>query len=149
MKSMGSYRLALVTGAAVLVTAVSGIPVAAAQQAEDGCGPEVELGAIVYKGCSDLLLSNGTQYGTQSFLYARNRGFGSVTVTATLERWNYTTSSWEPDTSGTKTIAAGGDTRFFSPSNGWPCGQDARERVRATTTVGTGAWSEVVTPAAC
>ena len=67
----------------------------------------------------------------------------------TLQRWNYTTSSWETDSTGPRTIGALSGTRYFSPSHDWLCGQDALERVQATSPVGTGDWSEVVTPAAC
>ncbi|QXJ24996.1 hypothetical protein AGRA3207_006427 [Actinomadura graeca] len=149
MKLRGSRRLAVIAGTAVLATALGGAPVASADPAEDGCGPEVELGSVLYKGCSDALLVDNGQYGTMALLYAQNRGIAEVQVSVRIERWNYTTSAWEFDSGGSKPIAAGGDTRYFSPSNIWSCGQDARERVRATTAVGTGDWSEVVTPAPC
>lgn len=54
----------------------------------------------------------------------------------------------ETDSTGAKTIAAGSGTRFFDLPNTWACGQDACERVQLTSPVGTGDWSEVVTPAA-
>ncbi|WP_067452083.1 hypothetical protein [Actinomadura macra] len=149
MKPRKSHRLAVMAGAAMLATAISGAPAASARTTETGCGPEVELGSVVYQACSDILVVGSVDYGTEPFMYARNRGITSVVVTVELQRWNYTTSSWETDSTGPRTIAASGDTRYFSPAHTWSCGQDARERVRATTSVGTGDWAEVVTPAPC
>ncbi|MFI0486233.1 hypothetical protein [Actinomadura sp. 9N215] len=149
MELRGSHRLAVATGAAVLVTVMSGSAVAAARTTETVCGPEVELGSIVYQTCSDVLAGDPPGYGTMPFMFARNRGLASTDVSLTLQYWNYATSSWETDSTGSRTIAPGSETRYFAPSHSWACGQDARERTQATTTVGTGDWSEAVTPAAC
>ncbi|QXJ22239.1 hypothetical protein AGRA3207_003209 [Actinomadura graeca] len=150
MQLRGTHRLAALAGAAALVlTTMSGPASASARTTETLCGPEVELSAVVYQACSDVLSVEETQYGTMPYLYAKNRGIGSVSITVTIEHWNYATSAWVTDSTGPRTIGASSDTRYFGPSHLWSCGQNARERARATSTVGTGAWSEVVTPAPC
>ncbi|WUH98475.1 hypothetical protein OHR68_33995 [Spirillospora sp. NBC_00431] len=149
MELRGFHRLAVATGAAVLVTAMSGTAVATARTTETVCGPEVELGSVVYQTCSDVLAGDPPGYGTMSFMLARNRGIASTDVNVTIQHWDYATSTWVTDSTGTETIGPGSETRYFSPSSLWACGQDARERTNATSTVGTGDWSEVVTPAAC
>jgi hypothetical protein len=136
-------------GAAVLATAVSGTGVAAARTTDTICGPEVELGSIVYKTCSDVLASPTTVYGTQQYMEAWNRGFGPADLTITLQHYDYATSTWVTDSTGSRTIPADTTTRYFSPSTLWPCGTDAKERTRGENTVGVGDWSEVVSPAPC
>ncbi|MGH3241959.1 MAG: hypothetical protein ACRDNL_16410 [Spirillospora sp.] len=149
MELRGLRRFAVATGAALLVTAMSGTTAATADSAETICGPEVDLGSVVYQTCSDVLAGEGPGYGTMSYMYARNRGLAATDVDITLQHWDYGTSTWVTDSSGTRTIGPGSETRYFSPSTLWSCGQDARERTSATSTVGTGAWSEAVTPAPC
>ncbi|GAA4239944.1 hypothetical protein GCM10022254_62780 [Actinomadura meridiana] len=144
-----SHRLAAVMGAAVVVTAMTGTGIASARTTDTLCGPEVELGSVVYKTCSDALSSPTTQYGTQQFIEALNRGFGPTDITVTLQHWDAATSAWVTDATGARTLAPGASTRYFNGPNFWPCGQDAQERTRAENTVGVGDWSEVTSPAPC
>ncbi|RFS87350.1 hypothetical protein D0T12_03715 [Actinomadura spongiicola] len=137
------------TGAAVLVTAMSGAGIASARTTDTVCGPEHSLGSVVYKNCSVVLGSWDPEYGTMPFLELKNLGIAETTVTVTHERWNYTTNSWEYSSGGSKTIFPFFETQYYSLSHGWSCGQDAKERARITSTVGTGDWSEAVTTSPC
>ncbi|GAA4230010.1 hypothetical protein GCM10022254_23780 [Actinomadura meridiana] len=149
MKLRMSHRLAVATGAAVLATGLSGTGVAMARTTDPACGPEIDLGAVVYQTCSEVVGSWSTGYGTQPYIYALNRGIVSADVSITIQRWNYATSSWVTTATGTKTIGSGGNTHFFSTNLDWSCGQDSLERGQATTGGVTGAWSEVTIPAEC
>ncbi|RKS73350.1 hypothetical protein BZB76_4040 [Actinomadura pelletieri DSM 43383] len=145
----GFRHLAAVTGAAVLVTALGGTGVASARTSEIVCGPEVDLGPVVYQTCSEVVGSWSTGYGTQPFIYAQNRGIVGTDVSITIQRWNYSTSTWETTATGSKTLGAGGNSHFFSTNLEWACGDDARERGRVSSEGDTGDWSEVLIPAEC
>lgn len=149
MKLRMSRRLAVVTGAAVLGTAMSGTGVATARTLDTFCGPEIDLGAVVYQTCSEDVGSWSQGYGTQPYIYAKNRGIVSADVSITIQRWNYATSSWNTTATGTHTIGPGGDTYLFSTNLEWSCGQDSHERGQLTNSGITGDWSEAVVPAVC
>ncbi|TDB80553.1 hypothetical protein E1264_33960 [Actinomadura sp. KC216] len=146
----GSRRLAVITGAAVLATALSGAATASAQDPETVCGPEAELGAVVYQVCSDVVHVGETTYTTQPFLEARNRGISEVELDFIVQHWDPAASGWATDGSGSKTLHSGNTTRWFGGPNFWPCGTDAPERGRVSMDdLGDGDWADVVTPAAC
>ncbi|MFI0405788.1 hypothetical protein [Actinomadura sp. 3N508] len=147
----GARRLAVITGAAVLATALSGAATASAQDDPvTVCGPEVELGAVVYKMCSDVVHVGETTYTTQPFLEARNRGLLPVDADFIVQHWDPAASGWATDGGGPKTIGSGSTTHWFGGPNHWTCGIDAPERGRLSTDdLGDGDWADVLTPAAC
>ncbi len=145
MKLRGARRAAVVTGAAVLATAMSGAVTASARTPESVCSAEIYAGAISYKLCSNTYYIGSTEYGTEPFAAITNHGIVSANVTVTHQLWNYSTNAWETDSSGGKLVGAGSSTQYYSPSRLWPCGTDAPERVQ----VDSGAWAELTTLAEC